>query len=103
MQKKVSTDGQDNIIYLEVMKLSRLFLSIFQTSNVQSLWQHTGCQDTLVTLHAAKNWVKLVQMHMAEFSYVLNGFLNQAPSAKYVFVCFFFLKTIIFVTCLNGD
>ncbi|XP_052794014.1 focadhesin-like [Mya arenaria] len=61
-----------------------LVSSLPETVEGQLLWQCTGSQELGIAQHASSRLVQLVQEGVAEFSYVLNGFLNQIPAAKNV-------------------
>jgi len=59
----------------------RLFVAP-QSVECQLLWQCTGSVVEVVATRAAAVFVTMVEEGRAEFSYVLNSFLNQIPTAK---------------------
>ncbi|KAK3602758.1 hypothetical protein CHS0354_027755 [Potamilus streckersoni] len=49
---------------------------------LKSLWEHCSSEHGLVATTSCQALVELVYGGYAEFTYVLNGFLNQVPSAR---------------------
>ncbi|XP_052281893.1 focadhesin-like isoform X6 [Dreissena polymorpha] len=72
-------------LYQAVRKVAAgkpLSSSSLETAECQLLWQCTGSVDQFVALQSSSRWLQLVQDGCAEFTYILNGFLNQIPIAK---------------------
>ena len=57
----------------------------FQFVELKTLWQLTSAEQSVVARGSCQAWVELVLERDVGFTYVMNGFLNQVPSAKLVF------------------
>ena len=57
----------------------------FQFVELKTLWQLTSTEQSVVARASCQAWVELVLERDVDFTYVMNGFLNQVPSAKLVF------------------
>ncbi|KAL5004330.1 hypothetical protein ScPMuIL_017786, partial [Solemya velum] len=49
---------------------------------LKALWERSGEGDHVVCLACCEALLELVYDGFADFTYVLNGFLNQVPSAS---------------------
>ncbi|KAL3866547.1 hypothetical protein ACJMK2_043838, partial [Sinanodonta woodiana] len=48
---------------------------------LKSLWEHCSSERGIVATTSCQALVELVYGGYAEFTYILNGFLNQVPTA----------------------
>ncbi|XP_060554387.1 focadhesin-like [Ruditapes philippinarum] len=49
---------------------------------LKALWQYTCSEQGQVARQCSQLWIQLLKEQCADFTYVLNGFLNQVPTSK---------------------
>ncbi|XP_053405158.1 focadhesin-like [Mercenaria mercenaria] len=51
-------------------------------AELKALWQYTCSDQGQVARRCSQLWIQLLKEQCADFTYVLNGFLNQVPTSK---------------------
>ena len=58
-------------------------MTLFQVTELRQLWELCSHGDQVTATTSCVALVKLVSSNLADFTFILNGFLNLVPTARY--------------------